>query len=110
MSFEERVYRIVAGIPKGRVMSYSDVAREAGCPGASRAVGNAMRRNPWPGTAAGKVPCHRVVKRNGLLGSYSAKGGVEKKMSLLLKEGVKIIDGKVGKEFFINKVSFRTIG
>jgi methylated-DNA-[protein]-cysteine S-methyltransferase len=83
MSFRERVYGIVAGIPAGRVMSYSGVAGKAGSPGAARAVGTLMARNPFPGSGPGKVPCHRVVKADGSLGGFSGKDGPEGKKAML---------------------------
>ena len=89
MDFEERVYKVVLRIPKGRVSTYGAVARAAGDGKAARAVGNAMRKNPTPIT----VPCHRVVRSNGGIGGYSK--GVEKKIMLLEKEGVLAKDGKI---------------
>jgi methylated-DNA-[protein]-cysteine S-methyltransferase len=56
-SFSERVYAIVAKIPKGKVMTYKQVAAKAGSPHAARAVGNLMKNNYTP-----KIPCHRVVR------------------------------------------------
>jgi methylated-DNA-[protein]-cysteine S-methyltransferase len=89
VDFEERVYKVVLRIPKGRVSTYGAVARAAGDGKAARAVGNAMRKNPTPIT----VPCHRVVRSNGGIGGYSK--GVEKKIMLLEKEGVLAKDGKI---------------
>ena len=77
--FKDAVYGIVARIPRGKVMTYADVARAAGRPRAYRAVGNILNKNHNP-----KVPCHRVVGTNGL-GGYN--GGVEKKRALLKAEG-----------------------
>lgn len=88
-SFTEKVYAVVAKIPKGKVLSYQEVARRAGSPEAARAVGNIMHNNP----DTKKVPCHRVVKSDGSVGGYAQ--GTEKKISILRKEGVKIINGKI---------------
>lgn len=79
----ERIYEIVAKIPKGKVMTYKQVAEIAGVKN-PRVVGFAMRANKHPE----KIPCHRVVGGNGALQGY-AMGGVDKKKELLLREGVK---------------------
>ncbi len=80
--FQAKVYKVVKTIPKGQVRSYQWVARQIGRPGACRAVGNALNKNPF----APKVPCHRIVKSDGSLGGF-AKGAKEK-LRLLKKEGV----------------------
>jgi O-6-methylguanine DNA methyltransferase len=81
-NFTERVYKIVRGIPKGKTLSYGQVAKLAGSPGAARAVGNIMKKNCDKG-----VPCHRVIRADGGLGGYSGLNG--KKAQLLKKEGAK---------------------
>jgi len=83
--FAEKVYRVVSRIPKGKVLTYKEVARLAGSPKAFRAVGNLMNKNPYPKE---KVPCHRVVRSDGKIGGYN--GGTAKKAALLKKEGVMI--------------------
>src|SRR5918999_3147717 len=80
--FQRRVLETVRGIPRGEVRPYVWVAREAGSPGASRAVGNVMANNPIPLI----VPCHRVVRNDGHTGSYAF--GAEEKVRLLELEGV----------------------
>ena len=65
-SFSERVYAIVAKIPKGKVMTYKQVAAKAGSPHAARAVGNLMKNNYNP-----KMPCYRVVRSDGNIGDYN---------------------------------------
>jgi len=82
ISFQERVFRVVKKIPKGKVLTYKTVAKLAGNPKAWRAVGNILNKNPNPKI----IPCHRVVKSNGKVGGY--KDGTKKKISLLKKEGV----------------------
>ncbi len=84
MTFRDKVYKVVAKIPKGKVMTYKQVAIAAGNPKAARAVGSFMRTNPF----APKVPCHRVVGGSGLLVGYSGQGGVSEKKKLLVSEGV----------------------
>ena len=80
--FQRRVLDVVSGIPRGEVRPYVWVAREAGSPNASRAVGNVMANNPVPLL----VPCHRVVKNDGRTGNYAFGAG--EKVSLLEHEGV----------------------
>lgn len=80
--FERRVLETVRAIPRGQVRTYQEVARAAGCPGAARAVGQVMARNPVPLF----VPCHRVVRADGTLGEYSG-GGPGVKARLLAMEG-----------------------
>jgi methylated-DNA-[protein]-cysteine S-methyltransferase len=76
-------------IPRGKVITYREIAIALGNPNASRAVGNACNKNPF----APKVPCHRVVKSNGFLGGYAE--GLKNKIFLLEKEGVKIKNNKI---------------
>lgn len=80
--FQRRVLETVRGIPRGEVRPYVWVAREAGAPGASRAVGSVMANNPVPLL----VPCHRVVRNDGHTGSYAFGAG--QKVRLLEQEGV----------------------
>jgi len=81
-SFAERVKDVVRGIPLGKTMSYAEVAKYAGSPGASRAVGSIMKAN-YDKT----VPCHRIIRSDGKVGEYN-RGGSAKKLSLLKKENV----------------------
>lgn len=78
--FLRRVLTAMARIPYGHTLSYSELAREAGSPGAVRAVGSACRRNPLPLV----IPCHRVVRSDGSVGNYA--GGTEAKRWLLRLE------------------------
>lgn len=80
-TFTERVYEIVKAIPKGKVMTYKQVAALAGQPNASRAVGNIMSKNYNP-----EVPCHRVVRSDGKMGGYN-RGGALRKAQRLQEEG-----------------------
>jgi len=82
--FQKKVYDLVSQIPKGKVMTYGQVAALAGSPGAARAVGMCMKHNPDTTT----IPCHRVVASNGALTGYSADGGVKTKLAKLTEEGV----------------------
>lgn len=77
--FKERVHAIVRNIPRGKTLSYKEVAALAGSPNAYRAVGNIMSNNHDP-----DIPCHRVIKSNGEPGGYNR--GIERKKKLLKKE------------------------
>ncbi|MES2213438.1 MAG: MGMT family protein [Patescibacteria group bacterium] len=80
-TFTQKVKNIVRKIPKGKVLTYKQVATKAGSPGASRAVGSIMKANFAP-----DIPCHRVVRSDGGMGGYN-RGGVERKRQILLAEG-----------------------
>ena len=86
-TFKERVYDVVAKIPKGKVATYGQIAKLAGRPGAARAVGMCMRTNK----DTKRIPCHRVVGSTGKLTGYAYGKGVITKKSLLAKEGVKFL-------------------
>lgn len=79
--FAHKVRAVVSKIPKGKTMTYGEVAKKAGKPGAARAVGYIMSMNFDP-----KVPCHRVVRADGKVGDYN-RGGAARKMKLLKEEG-----------------------
>ncbi|MDO8576476.1 MAG: MGMT family protein [bacterium] len=85
-TFTEKVRAIVAKIPKGKSMTYKEVATKAGNPMAARAVGAIMRSN-----FNRDIPCHRVVKSDGSLGGYTppagGRGGTLRKRELLKSEG-----------------------
>ena len=80
-SFSDKVRAVVARIPIGATMTYAEVAKKAGRAKAARAVGTVMRTNFDP-----KIPCHRVLRSDGSLGSYN-RGGEKKKRALLRAEG-----------------------
>lgn len=82
--FQRSILEIAATIPRGEVRPYSWLARQAGRPGAARAVGSTMARNPVPLI----IPCHRVVRTDGRIGEYSL-GGPSNKWELLDHEGAK---------------------
>jgi methylated-DNA-[protein]-cysteine S-methyltransferase len=81
--FHRRVYEAARAIPPGNTLSYGDIAKRAGAPGAARAVGQALGRNPFPIV----VPCHRVLAAGGKIGGFSAQGGVTTKRRMLEIEG-----------------------
>lgn len=82
MLFSEKVKKIVSTIPKGSVLSYSEVAHAAGSSRAYRAVGTIMSNNKDP-----NIPCHRVIRSDGRAGGYN-QGGSLQKIARLREEGV----------------------
>jgi len=93
-SFQEKVYEVVKKIPKGKVLTYKQVAKLAGFFLACRAVGNALNKNRNL-----EIPCHRVIRSDGKIGGF--RKGTKKKTFLLKKEGVKInkLYGKIASRF-----------
>jgi O-6-methylguanine DNA methyltransferase len=81
--FHRRVYEAARMIPPGATLAYGEIAARLGAPGAARAVGQALGRNPF----AIVVPCHRVLAAGGKVGGFSANGGVTTKLRLLGIEG-----------------------
>jgi O-6-methylguanine DNA methyltransferase len=87
-TFRDAVYAVVRKIPKGEIMTYGEVAREAGYPRAARAVGRVLAGNYDP-----EIPCHRVIRADGGVGGYNR--GAEKKAELLRREMLgEIFDSK----------------
>ena len=84
--FQVTVWKYLIKIPRGKVKSYSQVAKAIGKPLAVRAVASAIGKNP----CAPKIPCHRVIRSDGSLGGYSGKGGTKTKKLLLKEEGVSL--------------------
>lgn len=82
--FQVEVWKLTQAIPWGEVRTYQWVSDALQKPGSARAVGGALGRNPFPIV----VPCHRVVRRDGSLGGFTAPGGIALKRLLLEKEGV----------------------
>jgi len=83
--FQKKVWRELMKIPKGKTITYKELASRIGKTKAVRAVANAVGANP----CAPQIPCHRVIRSDGTLGGYSGKGGIKTKIKLLKKEGVK---------------------
>lgn len=81
--FHRRVYDVARAIAPGRTLTYGEVAAALGEPGAARAVGQALGHNPF----APIVPCHRVLAAGSRGGGFSASGGVDTKLRMLLTEG-----------------------
>ncbi|HEU4732007.1 MAG TPA: MGMT family protein [Kofleriaceae bacterium] len=82
-AFHREVYEAARRIPSGQTVSYGALATRLGRPGAARAIGQAMGKNPFPIV----VPCHRVLAANHATGGFSAHGGVATKARLLAAEG-----------------------
>jgi methylated-DNA-[protein]-cysteine S-methyltransferase len=80
--FQRQALRELARVPFGEVTTYGALAAKVGRPGAARAIGGAMNRNPIPIV----LPCHRVIGSNGSLTGYA--GGLDRKVQLLRLEGV----------------------
>ncbi|MEK7514655.1 MAG: MGMT family protein [Patescibacteria group bacterium] len=78
-SFKEKIFTVVRAIPKGKILTYGEVARRVGSPNASRAVGSILKQNYNPA-----IPCHRVIRSDGMLGGYNR--GNSKKARLLREE------------------------
>ena len=98
-STTERIYESVKKIPKGFVATYGQVAELAGNPKMTRAVGNALHKNPDPDN----IPCYRVVNSKGELAGAFAFGGAEVQANLLRADGIEVKDGKVD----LNRYGFR---
>ncbi len=94
----ETIYEVVKKIPCGKVATYGQVARLAGNPRWARVVGFALHQNPDPE----KIPCHRVVNREGRVAPAFAFGGEQVQRSLLEREGVRFMpNGRVNLDQYI---------
>ncbi len=82
--FQIKVWNSLRKIKSGKIVTYQEISRIVGKPNSFRAVANAIGKNPYPE----KIPCHRVIRSDGSLGGYSAKGGLKRKLYLLKKEGI----------------------
>ena len=80
MNFKEKVYAVVKKIPKGKVLTYAEVAKKAGHPRAARAVGSVLKQN-----FDKSIPCHRVIRSDGSFGEYNR--GAQEKVRKLKLEG-----------------------
>lgn len=106
--FEQEVYRVTKAIPFGKVATYLDIAKAIGKPGASRAVGNALHKNPLMII----IPCHRVVNRQGGLAVNFGYQGYQGHQELLESEGVKVVNHQVDLSIYradLSKCSIKSI-
>lgn len=90
----KRIYEAVKKIPRGKVATYGQIAELAGDRKMARAVGNALHKNPDPGS----IPCYRVVNAKGELAGAFAFGGEGVQARLLEADGIKVVDGRVDLE------------
>lgn len=102
MCTAEQVYELCRLVPAGRVVTYGEIARKLGCPGAARLVGQHLSKNTRSFMTAASttldtdlIPCHRVVKRDRTLGGYHGRTDTEsremqRKIELLKAEGIKL--------------------
>ena len=86
---EQKVYGMLARVPRGKITTYSELARAAGLKNGQRAVGRIMSKNPYPSI----IPCHRVVRSTGDVGGYAY--GTEVKEEMLSREGVALGGGRI---------------
>ena len=84
--FQQKVWKYLKTIPKGKVKTYKQDAIGINRPKSARAVANACAKNPY----SPKIPCHRVIRSDGEIGGYSGKGGIKTKKNLLKKEGFRL--------------------
>ncbi len=92
-SFNEKCYKLLRKVPKGRVTTYKELAHALNTK-AYQAVGQVMRNNPY----APEVPCHRVVKSDGSIGGFKGKktgNAISEKINMLKKEGVHVKNNKI---------------
>jgi len=97
--FSEKVLQLTKKIPKGKLTTYSEIARALGNPRASRAVGNALAGNRQPNI----IPCYRVVHSDGSVKGYSGIGGTREKVRRLERDGIEIKNGKVDLKKYFHK-------
>jgi methylated-DNA-[protein]-cysteine S-methyltransferase len=101
---DQEVYELLLAIPPGKVSTYGDIANALGHPHAARLIGNILKRNPNPI----QVPCHRIVKSNGMLGGYMY--GISMKKQLLKEEGIKFQDDDYLRDFDKRRMDLRKDG
>lgn len=88
---KEKVYKYLTNIPKGKVVTYGQIAEYLGNKKLARIVGNILHNNP----DEDKYPCYKVVDGKGNLSKHFAFGGIEKQKEKLEKEGIDVINYKV---------------
>jgi methylated-DNA-[protein]-cysteine S-methyltransferase len=98
-SYQQAILRLLAEVPKGKVTTYGDLAKELSerdhrwSPKASRAVGTTMKKNP----CSPQIPCHRVIKSDGSVGNFRGgeDGAIDEKIRMLRDENIIVIKGKI---------------
>ena len=81
--FKTQVYKAVRRIPKGETKTYKEIAVAAGKPRAWRVIGNILNKNFNP-----KIPCHRIIRSDGKMGSYNRNGSKRKKTFLQQEKAI----------------------
>jgi methylated-DNA-[protein]-cysteine S-methyltransferase len=107
--YQQAVLRLLAEVPKGKVVTYGDLAKELALrdskysPTASRAVGTTMKNN----LCGPRIPCHRVIKSDGGIGNFRGgePGAVKEKAQMLRNEGVEVVKNKINLKRFRHKFS-----
>jgi methylated-DNA-[protein]-cysteine S-methyltransferase len=89
LNLEHKVYKKLLEVPKGKVTTYSELAKSVGLKNGQRVIGRIMSKNPFPVV----IPCHRVILSNGRIGGYA--WGEKIKTNMLTKEGIQIKNGKI---------------
>jgi len=89
LNLDEKVYKKLLQVPKGKITTYGELAKAVGLQNGQRAIGKIMNKNPYPVI----IPCHRVVRSNGTIGGYAF--GQDVKTNMLIKEGIKIHNRKI---------------
>lgn len=91
----KKVYEKLKQVPKGKVITYKNLAKAVDSR-AYRAIGSFMKSNHDPKS----IPCYKVVKSDGEIGDYSAKGGIKRKISLLKADKINVLNNKISLEKF----------
>jgi methylated-DNA-[protein]-cysteine S-methyltransferase len=89
LKLEHKVYKKLLKVPKGKVTTYSELAKAVGLKNGQRVIGRIMNKNPFPVI----VPCHRVILATGKIGGYA--WGEKVKTNMLSQEGIEIKKGKI---------------
>ena len=89
MKLEEKIYKKLLEVPKGKITTYGELAKAVGLKNGQRVVGKIMNKNPYPVI----IPCHRVIMATGKIGGYAF--GEKIKTNLLNDEGIQIENGKI---------------
>ena len=89
MNLEQKIYKKLLEVPKGKVTTYGELSKAVGLKNGQRYVGNIMNKNPYPVI----VPCHRVVMSSGKIGGYAYGEHIKAKM--LNDEGIQVKNGKI---------------
>ncbi len=100
-NFQTQVLNFLTTIPKGKVVTYGQIAEAIGYPGAARAVGNALHQNP----DGDKYPCYKVVNSKGELSNRFAFGGIMVQQERLTADGIEVVNNRVN----LDKYQFRPV-